>query len=68
MLDMQHPAKPSEDAWMGNTLVDPARGKAHVDGPEQRLGRKNLFDLMQQRALLQTQQSRTGYQVQLTSS
>ena len=55
---------PSEDAWMGNMLVDPARGKAHVDGPEQRLGRKDLFDLMQQRALLQAQQGRIGNQVQ----
>ncbi len=55
MLDMQHPARPSDDAWMGNMLVDPARGKAHAAGPEERMGRKDLFDLMQQKILLQAQ-------------
>ena len=44
-------------------LVDPAKGKAHVEGPEQRLGRKDLFDLMQQKALLQAQQGRGTNQV-----
>ena len=53
---MQHPAKPSDDAWMGNMLVDPARGKAHAAGPEERMGRKDLFDLMQQKILGQAQQ------------
>lgn len=56
VLDMQHPAQPSDDAWMGNMLVDPARGKAHAAGPEERMGRKDLFDLMQQKILLQAQQ------------
>lgn len=56
VLDMQHPARPSDDAWMGNMLVDPARGKAHAAGPEERMGRKDLFHLMQQKILLQAQQ------------
>ena len=55
VLDMQHPARPSDDAWMGNMLVDPARGKARAAGPEERMGRKDLFDLMQQKILLQAQ-------------
>ena len=37
-------------------LVDPARGKAHAAGPEERMGRKDLFDLMQQKILGQAQQ------------
>lgn len=56
VLDGQHPARPSDDAWMGNMLVDPAKGKAHAAGPEERMGRKDLFDLMQQKILLQAQQ------------
>lgn len=58
MLDMQHPAKPSDDAWMGNALVDPARGKAHAAGPEERMGRSGLFDVMQQKILQEAQQER----------
>ena len=60
---MQHPAKPSDDAWMGNMLVDPARGKAHAAGPEERMGRKDLFDLMQQKILLQAQHGGHSSQV-----
>ena len=52
---MQHPGKPSDDAWMGNAMLDPARGKAHAPEPEQRTGRTGLFDLMQQKILLQAQ-------------
>ena len=66
VLDMQHPAKPSDDAWMGNMLVDPARGKAHAPGPEERMGRSGLFDVMQQKILLEAQQGGrhgTGAQV-----
>ena len=53
VLDSQHPARPADDAWMGNMLVDPAKGKAHAAGPEERMGRKDLFALMQQRILTQ---------------
>ena len=59
---MQHPGKPSDDAWMGNALVDPSRGKAHAPGPEERMGRCGLFDLMQQKILLQAQRG-AGKQV-----
>ena len=62
MLDMQHPGNPSDDAWMGNALVDPARGKAHAPGPQERMGRSGLFDLMQQKILLQAQRG-AGKQV-----
>ena len=40
---MRHPARPADDAWMGNMLVNPAKGKAHAAGPEERMGRKDLF-------------------------
>ena len=63
MLDTQHPTKPSDDAWMGNVLVDPARGKGHAAGPEERMGRNGLFDLMQQKILLEGQQHTHGAQV-----
>ena len=63
VLDMQHPGKPSDDAWMGNSLVDPARGKAHASGPQERLGRTGLFDLMQQQILLEKKQPDTGEKV-----
>jgi len=66
VLDMQHPARPSDDAWMGNMLVDPARGKAHAAGPEERMGRKDLFDLMQQKILLQAQQGSQSSRVSST--
>ena len=62
VLDMQHPGKPSDDAWMGNALVDPARGKAHAPGPEERVGRSGLFDVMQQKILLEPQRG-AGKQV-----
>ena len=62
VLDMQHPGKPSDDAWMGNAMVDPARGKAHAPGPEERSGRSGLFDLMQHKILLQAQRG-AGKQV-----
>lgn len=62
VLDMQHPSKPSDDAWMGNALVDPARGKAHAPGPEERAGRSGLFDVMQQKILLEPQRG-AGKQV-----
>ena len=53
VLDSRHPARPADDAWMGNILVNPAKGKAHAAGPEERMGRKDLFALMQQRILTQ---------------
>lgn len=53
VLDSRHPTKPADDAWMGNMLVNPAKGKAHAAGPEERMGRKDLFALMQQRILSQ---------------
>ena len=45
---------------MGNMLVDPARGKAHAAGPEERMGRAGLFDLMQQKILLEAQKGHHG--------
>ena len=62
VVSMQHPGQPSDDAWMGNALVDPARGKAHAPGPEERSGRTGLFDLMQQKILLDKQRG-AGKQV-----
>lgn len=53
VLDSRHPTRPADDAWMGNMLVNPAKGKAHAAGPEERMGRKDLFALMQQRILAQ---------------
>lgn len=65
VLDMHHPARPGDDAWMGNMLVNPAKGKAHAAGPEERMGRKNLFALMQQRILSQANDAQPGHKVGL---
>ena len=36
------PGVPSDDSWLGHSKIDPAKGKAHPMGPEQRRGRRDL--------------------------
>lgn len=48
MLNHSNPAPPSSDGWLGHQLIDPGKGKQWCAGPELRLGRPNLFPLMQQ--------------------
>lgn len=48
VLSHGDPAPPSSDSWLGNQLIDPGKGKQWCAGPEIKLGRPNLFPLMQQ--------------------
>lgn len=48
MLNQSDPAAPCSDGWLGHQLIDPGKGKQWCAGPELRLGRPNLFPLMQQ--------------------
>lgn len=42
------PGVPADDSWLGHALIDPAKGKAHPPGPEQRRGRKDLVEIFTQ--------------------
>ncbi len=42
---------PSDDSWLGNHLIDPARGKGHPPGPEELRGRRDLGDVFSQSIL-----------------
>lgn len=48
VLSQAEAAPPGSDSWLGNTLIDPSLGKQACERPDQRLGRPNLFPLMQQ--------------------
>jgi hypothetical protein len=48
VLSQVEAAAPSSDSWLGNTLIDPSLGKRSCERPDKRLGRPNLFPLMQQ--------------------
>lgn len=60
MLNQSDPAPPSSDGWLGNKLIDPGKGKQWCAGPEIRLGRPNLFPLMQQVGWLSTLYAHQG--------